>query len=654
MKDQWQHQSGGADERPVRTMPMARPVATPMRQEEVDGWSPSSSRYLCGEGEEAVFASRVRLLDRNVVSSVRDAAERLNRRLIWCAEDCCVVFSAQERSYYLLSKAGREDAALARLGLSREQQPRASIAVARESGPGTDVARLSLPDAKVVRQSSVPTWPGGGAQGKPPRLVATPAAAASGGALTTQGGPAIPQAGTPGVPPATTSSYAPPAHSGYRHTSPAPRRATSGSRQEQQNPHWAPATPPLAAQVPVATAWEAQRASPPHPLPPPHLQLQMQQQSSYAPAGGSCHQAPGPPQPAPQTPQPQPQQPQSQAQQKVTRWQLQVPMEQQKQLPTPEVALPIPAAPRPSTAETSNEAFALRCSTTPREDPLMRGTMLSDGEMVKYQELQFVESLGSGEFGQVFRGFFRNQQVAIKQLYWDDTLSAMVMQDLAKEIQGFRHLRHRRLVCFIGACLEMPHPCLVTEYMPGGSLHHLLHVRKQQLPHLHAQNMCCQVSDGVMYLHDQTPTVVHRDLKSLNVVLDLGLNIKICDFGLTEPMERTHITKKNNGGSPRYMAPELFDAKTKITEKIDVWAMGCIFIEIFGGPLPYEQINSLGELTKELLVHRRAPTIPEFLPIEVRHVARSMLDFDHTVRPSARETYNWMKSIQKQLKENRA
>merc|ERR1719436_248564 len=193
-------------------------------------------------------------------------------------------------------------------------------------------------------------------------------------------------------------------------------------------------------------------------------------------------------------------------------------------------------------------------------------------------------------------------------------MNELVMQDLAKEIESFRHLRHKRLVRFLGACLELPNLCLVTEYMPGGSLHHLLHVRKLRLPSLHCTNMCLQLADGVMYLHSQNPVVVHRDLKSLNVVLDMSLNIKLCDFGLTESMDRTHITKKNNGGSPRYMAPELFDSRTKITEKVDIWSMGCIFNEIFAGGLPYEGINTLADLTREMLVHKRTPTIPPSVP----------------------------------------
>jgi len=265
--------------------------------------------------------------------------------------------------------------------------------------------------------------------------------------------------------------------------------------------------------------------------------------------------------------------------------------------------------------------------------------------------MQFVEHLGSGEFGQVFRGIFKNQEVAIKQLYWDNTvLPQVIIQDLTREIESFRHLRHKRLVSFIGACLEVPNLCIVTEYAPGGSLHHLLHVRKQRLPPLHATNMCLQLAEGVLYLHSQNPVVVHRDLKSLNVVLDLSLNLKLCDFGLTESMDRTHITKKNNGGSPRYMAPELFDNKSKITEKVDIWSMGCIFTEINGGPLPYEGINTLAELTREMLVNRRTPSIPPTIAEPLQAVIRSCYNFDGRLRPSARQVYDQLQDAKKRLR----
>lgn len=284
-------------------------------------------------------------------------------------------------------------------------------------------------------------------------------------------------------------------------------------------------------------------------------------------------------------------------------------------------------------------------------ESLPKGGLTPD-ERIAYSDMQFVEHLGSGEFGQVLRGFYRGQEVAIKELYWDNTVAPeVIVQDLTREIESFRHLRHKRLVRFIGACLEVPNLCLVTEYMPGGSLHHLLHVRKLRLPLLHCINMCLQLADGVVYLHSQNPVVVHRDLKSLNVVLDLNLNLKLCDFGLTESMDRTHITKKNNGGSPRYMAPELFDNKSKITEKVDIWSMGCIFTEIFGGPLPYEGINTLADLTREMLVHRRIPQIPSHIPEAIQSINRSCYNFDARLRPTAKQVFDQLKDVKKRLRQ---
>lgn len=290
---------------------------------------------------------------------------------------------------------------------------------------------------------------------------------------------------------------------------------------------------------------------------------------------------------------------------------------------------------------------------SPEDDP--NELHLDPVEKIEYSELDFIEHLGSGEFGSVCRGKYRKQEVAIKQLFWDNTMQPeIILKDLAKEIESFRHLRHKRLVTFIGAVLEIPHPCLVTEYMPGGSLHHLLHVRRLLLPLGHGLNMCMQLAEGVAYLHSQNPVVVHRDLKSQNVVLDMNLNLKLCDFGLTESMERTHITKRNNGGSPRYMAPELFDCRTKITEKVDIWAMGCIFIEIFGGTLPYDGINTLAELTREMLVHKRGPALPPTIPEPLKRIIRGCHNFDHRLRPTSQQVFDQLREGKKLMRQARA
>jgi len=266
-------------------------------------------------------------------------------------------------------------------------------------------------------------------------------------------------------------------------------------------------------------------------------------------------------------------------------------------------------------------------------------------------DLVFLESLGCGEFGQVFRGIHAGKEVAIKRLNWDGSSGPSqrgVMEDLIKEIELLRRLRHKRLISFVGASLDPPNLCFVMEYAPGGSLYQLLHVQKVRLPISRSANMCLQMADAVRYLHVQTPCVVHRDLKSLNVVLDHGLNIKLCDFGLAEVLERSQTAAKGHtgqgggghGGSPRYMAPELFERSSSITEKVDIWSMGCILAEILGGPLPYEGVNTLPDLTRDMLVRKLPPVAIQSFPAGFGVCIRSCHRFDPWQRPNAHAIYD--------------
>lgn len=120
---------------------------------------------------------------------------------------------------------------------------------------------------------------------------------------------------------------------------------------------------------------------------------------------------------------------------------------------------------------------------------------VSDIQEIDWADISVIESLGNGEFGQVFRGTWKNEEVAIKALYRDPnkTHDVGAINDLKKEIDSFRHLEHKRLVKFLGACFQHPHLCFITEYMPNGSLYNFLHVRKVKLPTKHALNMSMQV-----------------------------------------------------------------------------------------------------------------------------------------------------------------
>jgi len=234
----------------------------------------------------------------------------------------------------------------------------------------------------------------------------------------------------------------------------------------------------------------------------------------------------------------------------------------------------------------------------------------SQSEWLNMQELHFGEPLGSGGFGTVYRGTLRGEEVAIKRLHptQGGGVTAGQLAEFQKEVGHLRALRHPRLVRFIGVALELPMVCIVTELAVGGSLHALLHVRRAALPEAHRWSIVLEVVEGVAFLHSLRPPCVHRDLKSANVILDAELRAKLCDFGLAEPMDKTHISRRDTeGGSPRYMAPEAFDSRCRITEKVDIWALGCVAVETVLSRQPHEDCSSLQQVAAKLLVRQEGP-----------------------------------------------
>jgi len=273
----------------------------------------------------------------------------------------------------------------------------------------------------------------------------------------------------------------------------------------------------------------------------------------------------------------------------------------------------------------------------------------SHPELLEPSELQFGTVLGSGGFGAVYRGVYRGEEVAIKKLHpMDGQISPVQMEEFKKEVANLQALRHERLVRFIGAAFVKPSLCLVLEFMANGSLYDLLHQRRISLTGVQRLNMAMQISEGVAFLHGRTPPFVHRDLKSLNVVLDMALNVKLCDFGLTQSMEKTHISRKDNeGGSPRYMAPELFDSKGRITEKVDVWALGCLAVEVFSGRVPHEECNTIQQVMIKTLVNKQLPFLDwTGVHSEIRTLAELCFVFDTRARIDAARFLEGLRGLQ--------
>jgi len=153
--------------------------------------------------------------------------------------------------------------------------------------------------------------------------------------------------------------------------------------------------------------------------------------------------------------------------------------------------------------------------------------------MIQYDELSIGRELGRG-FGVVYQGTWRMTDVAVKELLLGQ-LTDDALQEFEAEAQTMKELRHPNIIQFLSYCIS-PRPCIVMEYMPRGSLHQLLRNRQAEILWDVRMRIALDITRGLAYLHAEN--IVHRDIKSMNVLLTEG---KAClaDFGLARVKTET-------------------------------------------------------------------------------------------------------------------
>ena len=148
-------------------------------------------------------------------------------------------------------------------------------------------------------------------------------------------------------------------------------------------------------------------------------------------------------------------------------------------------------------------------------------------------EIEILERIGGGAFGQVHRGRFRATEVAVKLV---PRTSEQELKQFRAEAAMLARLRHPNVCLFMGACFEdgAPHWALVTEYISQGSLWDALRDPRgdRAWPLGRRYRVGAGIARGLAYLHAHRPAVLHRDVKSPNVLVDVGDVAKLCDVGL--------------------------------------------------------------------------------------------------------------------------
>ncbi|KAK6943981.1 Serine-threonine/tyrosine-protein kinase, catalytic domain [Dillenia turbinata] len=260
-------------------------------------------------------------------------------------------------------------------------------------------------------------------------------------------------------------------------------------------------------------------------------------------------------------------------------------------------------------------------------------TLDMDGLEIPWSDLVLKEKIGAGSFGTVHRAEWHGSDVAVKILMEQD-FHADRFKEFLREVAIMKRLRHPNIVLFMGAVTVPPNLSIVTEYLARGTLFRLLHKpgAREQLDERRRLNMAFDVAKGMNYLHKRNPPIVHRDLKSPNLLVDKKYTVKVCDFGLSRLKANTFLSSKSAAGTPEWMAPEVLRDEPS-NEKSDVYSFGVILWELATLQQPWSNLNP-AQVVAAVGFKGKRPEIPRDLNPQVTAIIEACWASDPWKRPS--------------------
>jgi hypothetical protein len=270
--------------------------------------------------------------------------------------------------------------------------------------------------------------------------------------------------------------------------------------------------------------------------------------------------------------------------------------------------------------------------------------------------LYFTRVLSKGAFGEVWLAQLETRQVAVKRILNEKKNDEKEIECFAAEIKLMATFSHPKIVEFVGICwTTIEDLCAVTEYMARGDLYLFL---KQHIGKLnwrdHKIFLAEDVADALGYLHGLAPKVIHRDLKSKNILLDNGFRAKLSDFGISR--ERSVEDTMTAGvGTIYWTAPEVLMGK-KYTEKADIYSFGIVMSELDTHQVPYsDKRDDSGKklqgmkAVQMVIKHNLRPTLSPNCPLEVRELVERCVSVNPDVRPDASELLYLIRRIEDDL-----
>lgn len=272
--------------------------------------------------------------------------------------------------------------------------------------------------------------------------------------------------------------------------------------------------------------------------------------------------------------------------------------------------------------------------------------------------------IGRGTFGTVHRGVYDGQDVAVKMLDWggDGNRTEAEITSLrsafTQEVSVWHKLDHPNVTKFIGATMGttelniqtengtfgMPLnvSCVVVEYLAGGTLKNfLIKNRRKKLAFKIVVQIALDIARGLSYLH--TKKIVHRDVKTENMLLDKSRTVKIADFGVARVEAQNPNDMTGETGTLGYMAPEVLNGNP-YNRKCDVYSFGICLWEIYCCDMPYPDL-SFAEVTAAVVRQNLRPDMPRCCPSSLANVMKKCWDANPDKRPEMDDVVAMLEAI---------
>ncbi|GAB4841635.1 hypothetical protein Ancab_022349 [Ancistrocladus abbreviatus] len=287
---------------------------------------------------------------------------------------------------------------------------------------------------------------------------------------------------------------------------------------------------------------------------------------------------------------------------------------------------------------------------------------------INLSKLDIKSVIAHGTYGTVYKGVYDGQDVAVKILDWGEDGMATAAETAAlrasfqQEVAVWHKLDHPNVTKFIGASMgtsnlkvparNMPNGghdsfpsracCVVVEYLPGGTLkNYLIRNRRKKLAIKIVVQLALDLSRGLSYLHSKK--IVHRDVKTENMLLDSQRSLKIADFGVARVEAQNPRDMTGETGTLGYMAPEVLDGKP-YNRKCDVYSFGICLWEIYCCDMPYPDL-SFADVSSAVVRQNLRPEIPRCCPSSLASIMRKCWDGNPDRRPDMDEVVRLLEGV---------